>query len=105
MEDSGIRGDKAVVSGNGGEVEYDVVRLHNESLVDSMTDAQKKKVARFYELLANAMPLESRDYVVEFVTLRDGVGVGARVVGLNDMGRAFAAQAMDYYRMFSKKEK
>lgn len=88
-------------------VEYPVVPLHNDSAVDSMTEDQKKRVARFYELLANAMPLEGRDYRIEFRPLPDGVRVAATVVGLNDMGNAFAAQVSEYYRKFSpgKQEK
>ena len=41
-----------------GKVVYESVKLHNESAIDHMSPIQKKKVARFYELLANAMPLE-----------------------------------------------
>ena len=78
----------------------EVVPLHNDSPIDSMTDVQKKKVDRFYELLANAMPLEGRDYVVEFESGEDGLTVLARVVGKNDLGKSFSRQVAEYWKIF-----
>ena len=82
--------------------DYDVVPLHNESQIDRMNDRQKAKVGRFYELLASAMPLEGRDYRLEFSPAADDK-VGVKVVGLNAFGEAFSAQVMDYWRRFGYK--
>lgn len=87
---------------HGDRTEYDVVKLHNESAIDSMTELQKKRVSRFYELLANAMPLEGRDYRVEFEPGDDGKAVYARINGINDLGKAFSAQVSYFWKKFGR---
>lgn len=85
-----------------GGQQYDVVRVHNDSPIDKMNDKQKGKVSRFYEILANAMPLEGRDYRLEFTTPGQDL-VGIKVVGLNSFGESFSTQVMDYWRRFGYK--
>jgi len=64
-----------------------------------MTKEQKDKVSRFYELLANALPLEGRDYRIDFAPLPDGK-VSARVVGLNKIGMAFSDHVAEFWAKF-----
>jgi len=80
-----------------------VSRIHNDSPIDHMTSDQKSKVGRFYELLANAMPLEGRDYQLEFKPGPDGKSVMSRVIGLNDLGTAFSRQVIDFWKRFGIK--
>lgn len=79
---------------------YDIVPLHNDSGIDAMTKQQRSKVNRFYELLANAMPLEGRDYTLAFNPLPDGMSVGIRITGRNRCGKAFAEQVIEYWNRF-----
>lgn len=74
-------------------------RIHNDSGVDRMTEAQKKRVARFYEVLANSMPLEGRDFRVVFVPMDDGLSVSTELHGLNPLGRAFMAALASEWRI------
>ena len=60
------------------------------SAIDSMNAAQKEKVYKFYEAVAEALPLEGRDYRIDFMTM-PGNRVTATVVGLNKLGEAFAS--------------
>lgn len=70
--------------------EGDIVKIHNESGIDHMTDSQKKRVSRFYEVLANAMPLDGRDYEVRFEPFPDGMSVRTSILGKTELGVAFA---------------
>lgn len=66
------------------------------SAVDSMNAAQKEKVYKFYEAVAEALPLEGRDYRIDFRAL-PGDGVSATVVGLNKLGEAFSSHISELW--------
>ena len=69
--------------------EAEVVKIHNDSGIDRMTEDQRKRVNRFWEVLANAMPLEGRDYEVRFEPLPDGKAVKTAMKGLTELGAIF----------------
>lgn len=84
--------------------ESEILPIQNDSGMDRLNKAQKDKAIKFYEQLAQALPLEGRDYRVDFIPGPND-SVRAVVEGLNELGRVFAKSASQWYMKVVKADK
>ena len=75
-----------------------VVPAVTRSVVEGFTEAQRKTLAEVYIKIAQALPVEGRDYVLHISFADQSNRAHVSITGLTPIGRAFAEHLNTFLR-------